>query len=365
MRIAIVDTYYQSALAEIYKKHADLGSKNFALQKEVILNFSFGTSDAYSFYLNKLGCSVIDIIANCEPLQRQWYREHVKINSLMGAIKNSYKWLMKPSLPEIALLQIKEFKPDIVYCQDLSFLTLEVLSFIKRQKILLVGQIACPLPSQQLLYQFDLILSSFPHYVDYFKKQGIHSEFLPIGFDTRVLDKLDKKLSKVKASFIGGISKAHGSAKDVLEYLAVNTPMEFYGYVEPGVLDKSSPILNVHHGEKWGMDMYSQLAASDLTLNRHIDVSANYANNMRLFEATGVGALLITDCKDNLGDYFDIGKEVIAYRTKEEARELIDYYLDKPEELRVIADAGQKKCLSHHSYQNRMESLKEILMKHA
>ena len=38
----------------------------------------------------------------------------------------------------------------------------------------------------------------------------------------------------------------------------------------------------------------SEEGIAKITINRHIDVSENYANNMRLFEASGCGALLIS-----------------------------------------------------------------------
>jgi spore maturation protein CgeB len=109
--------------------------------------------------------------------------------------------------------------------------------------------------------------------------------------------------------------------------------------------------------------MYRALARSHVTLNRHINVAENYANNMRLYEATGVGTLLITDHKDNLGELFDVGKEVVAYSSPEEAADLMRYYLDHPEEASEIARAGQARTLREHTYQRRMEELVGILQR--
>jgi spore maturation protein CgeB len=111
----------------------------------------------------------------------------------------------------------------------------------------------------------------------------------------------------------------------------------------------------------WGLDMYRALARSRVTLNRHINVAENNANNMRLYEATGVGALLITDRKDNLGELFEVGKEVVAYSSPEEAAELIRYYIAHPEEARAIALAGQARTLREHTYKRRMEELVPVL----
>ena len=77
-------------------------------------------------------------------------------------------------------------------------------------------------------------------------------------------------------------------------------------------------------------------------MNHHGDVPP-YANNLALFEATGVGTLLITDWKQNLHEMFEPGKEVIAYRTREECAELIRYYLEHENEREEIARAGQRR----------------------
>ena len=75
-----------------------------------------------------------------------------------------------------------------------------------------------------------------------------------------------------------------------------------------------------------------------------------YANNMRLFEATGMGALLITDLKDNIADLFEPGKEVVCYKSVDECIELIDYYSRHEAERAAIAAAGQRRTLQSHSY---------------
>jgi spore maturation protein CgeB len=107
--------------------------------------------------------------------------------------------------------------------------------------------------------------------------------------------------------------------------------------------------------------MYRSLARSRITINRHINVAENYANNMRLYEATGVGAMLLTDKKDNLGDLFEIGKEVVAYTSVDEAIELIQYYLEHSNEANEIALAGQRRTLSEHTYEHRMKELLPLL----
>jgi spore maturation protein CgeB len=161
-------------------------------------------------------------------------------------------------------------------------------------------------------------------------------------------------------SFVGGISRHHDQAIPLLERLARETGIQFFGY-GAGSLDSGSAILARHRGEVWGLDMYRTLARSRVTLNRHINVAGNYANNMRLYEATGVGAMLVTDRKDNLGELFEVGREVVSYESPDEAIELINYYGEHAEEAAAIAQAGQQRTLRDHTYARRMEELVPIL----
>jgi spore maturation protein CgeB len=82
---------------------------------------------------------------------------------------------------------------------------------------------------------------------------------------------------------------------------------------------------------------------------------------MRLFEATGAGALLVTDWKENLEELFDIGREVVAFRSTNECTDLIEYYMTHEDERARIATAGQARCLRDHTYERRAVALAAIL----
>jgi spore maturation protein CgeB len=85
---------------------------------------------------------------------------------------------------------------------------------------------------------------------------------------------------------------------------------------------------------------------------------------MRLFEATGMGTMLITDWKVNLHKMFEPGKEVITYRTAEECADLIHYYLEHDTERETIARAGQERTLREHTYYQRMRELDNFVGKY-
>ncbi|MCB1937593.1 MAG: glycosyltransferase [Rhodocyclaceae bacterium] len=369
MRIALLDTYYPRFLATHYAANPQLAAGAYDQQRQSLLDQGFGTSDFYSRHLRALGHDVEDLIVNCTPLQSTWARAHrVPFSALALGLPQRLLRLpligpplsALPGLVHIAVEQIKRFRPDVLYCQDLWFLAPAQLAALRPHVRLIVGQIASPLPPEKYLAGYDLIMTSFPHFVPRLRAMGIASEYFRIGFDTRVLDLLGEVTPDIEASFVGGISRHHGKALPMLEALARSTPIEFFGYGADR-LERTSPIVARHHGEVWGLDMYRALARSRVTLNRHINVAENFANNMRLYEATGVGALLITDRKDNLGDLFEVGREVVAYASAEEAAELIRHYIAHPDEARQIAAAGQARTLRDHTYRRRMEELAPVL----
>jgi spore maturation protein CgeB len=120
-----------------------------------------------------------------------------------------------------------------------------------------------------------------------------------------------------------------------------------------------------YNGESWGVDRYRIFSQSKIVITKHISsVAGEYCNNMTLYEGTGCGALLLTDYKNNLHDLFATEEEVIAYKSPEEAIQKIKYYLAHEAERKSIADAGQKRTLSEHSYYNRMKNLLDIVDAH-
>ena len=370
MKVLIVDSYYprflQAALPEVTR-----GDPDYESMLRRLLRLRFGTSDFYSRHLRELGIEAADVIFNCEPLQQRWAKEHGGRVPRRGWLPGLLGRLgRRPAAPplgllEIATAQIRHHRPDVLYLQDLNLFPPGVLRGLKDEGVvrLVVGQIACPLPPKEYLEDLDLIVSSFPHYVRRFREEGKASAYLRIAFDPVVLEEAGDHERDLPCTFVGGLSPAHGARTAFLERLAREVDMSFYGYGAE-TLAPGSPIAPRHRGEAWALDMYRVLLRSRITVNVHIDVAENYANNMRLYEATGCAALLVTDMKDNLAELFEPDREVLTYESADEAVEKIRYCLDHPAEAESIAAAGQARTLREHTYGQRMAELAEILAAH-
>jgi hypothetical protein len=350
LRLLIVDTCYPAFLDAHYAKSPDLAASSYADQWRALMRTFFGTADAYSHFLGELGHAAHEVVVNCRPLQEAWSREHP-----------ASRWHLRSRRRELVLSQAEWFEPDVIYVQNLSTLRPETLRALRTRTRLLVGQIASEQPDEKQLEPFDLLLTSFPHFVREFREIGIDSEYFRIGFDTRVLDHLDSNVDAGDVVFAGTLRRGqHQRGNELLAAAAERIPINFWGI---GVEDwpETSAIRQGYRGEAWGIEMFRVLHDSKIALNRHIDVAADHANNMRLYEATGVGTLLLTDAKGDLPALFEPGSEVVAYASEDELVDAVHHYLAHDDERLAIARAGQERTLREHSYADRMKELAAIL----
>jgi hypothetical protein len=352
MRVAIVDPYYQAFLDATYAQEPQLADAPYAEQRERILARFFGTADFYSRALRDLGHEAEDLISNCEPLQRRWARE---------AGMRSRWWRREVSLADILDAQIEALDADVVYVHTMGAMSRPRLDRWRRAGRLVVGQIASPAPPDELSRGFDLVITSFPHFVEHFEALGVETIYQPLAFEPRVLERIGTVDRRWDTVFVGGIDpRVHRGGTRLLEQIADAVDLQVWGYGADR-LPAASPLRRRWHGEAWGLDMYRALAAGRIVVNRHIDVAAGYANNMRLYEATGVGTLVLTESAPNLHELFTPGEEVVTYDDPADIPQIVtDLLADRPR-MEAIARAGQARTLARHTWPLRMAELADVL----
>jgi len=363
MKILILCNYYNNFLESFYSHHPEVSDLDFEAHRALLMEQRFGTSDVFSHNLNKLGHEAQEIVTNDRRLQMKWAHEngiqslplHRYLNyGLMRLF--DYDWRYK-----IIKAQVELIKPDVIYIFEDSLFSDAFISKLKSMVKVVVGQIGSARRSYRTYNSYDLLITSFPHYVEYFQNKGINAIYQPLAFDERML-KLFPSIKRTKpVTFVGGFSpKTYQWTTPLFEHVAKQIDIDVWGY---GIqkLPSDSLLRQHYHGEAWGVDVYKILSESLITLNRHGEVSKQYANNMRLYEATGMGTCLITEWKENLHTLFEPEKEVVTYRSANELIEKINYLLENEDECMKIAEAGQKRTLKEHKYQDRMKTLLEIL----
>lgn len=370
MRILILDSAYKAFLNAFYRDNPEAARWPYDRQWAAIMSEFFGVADAYSHSLRKAGHEAHEILWNAGALQQAWANEHGLVMRKPRRVpgrKGLLPWLVPSpyddAAHQILEAQIKDWKPDVLYVQEMNYIRRPFLRRVRPYAKFICGQIACPIVPGADFREYDLILSSFPHYVDRFRRQKLRSEYLPLGFDPRVREHLQEDEPRRDVVFVGGVSRSfHPERVEFLERLQRLHPFDFWGSGD-STLEKDSPLRRAHQGHAWGLRMYSILHRARISLNYHIREADRFANNARLFEATGVGTLLFTDRKENLGDFFVPDREVVVFDSPDDCAEKIRYYLDHEAEREAVAKAGQARTLAEHTWQRRMETLTAILGK--
>jgi spore maturation protein CgeB len=258
----------------------------------------------------------------------------------------------------ILLAQIEEFRPDLVLNQDIFYADTRLMRRIKSVgSPILIGQLGIEPSRGEDWTVYDLMISQLPATVEFFRALGVRAEVSHLAFEPSVLGALPAAAEPdVDISFVGTVSADHRQRIALLEAVAKRHDLKLWGNL-PRSLPAASPLHRCFQGEVWGADMYQVLQRSRITLNSHIDFAGREAGNMRLFEATGVGAFLLTDFKDNLDTLFAPDREVAVWRSIDDCLKAIDHHLGDDNSRAAISHAGQARTMAQHTFRHRVSEI--------
>ena len=370
------DTYIESFL----RQHPEYKSLSYDELYDLFIRSCVGWNTYYSRALTSQGYETADICIDFEFLQKLWAREH-------NLEYNDRNWLR-----EILSAQLRSFHPDIVFLDDLYYFDAAYRQFLRdasSKPIKIVGWRAAPTEDYGLFTDVDLMLTCTPLFVDQLRQNGAKAELIMHAFEPSILKLVDQDAKReFDFTFVGNFVLRNGFHNERLELvksLLDSTSLQVWGTIsEPYTPSLSNRIVrkltgqangpyrgprasalmqkyeNRFHEPVLALEYFKILSRSRINLNKHIDCAENYAGNIRLFEATGMGTCLVTDWKVNLPEMFAPDVEVIAYRSPEECAEKVRYLLDHEDQLQSIAEAGQRRTLRDHTYQKRAEELDEL-----
>lgn len=392
-------------LKQFYEERPRLTSESYEAQHRALMSDCFGWADFWSTALARLGYETDEVVSNALPMQKRWAHEH-------GLGFDESAWT-----EEITAAQVSAFRPDVLFVVDHHCFD---AAFVRRLKSecpsirLVLGWCGTPYTETTIFREWDMVLSCIPELVGRFREDGHTAHHVNHAFEPRILERLNLDTKPtVDFAFIGSVIKQeqfHTERERLLLKLLKKTGLqlwtESYRPTWPqlggallrrsaydamrsaerlgrlGSLLGRAPILRrVAQWEArpalpsgtnhllaqrarppiFGLKMLQQLRDSRVVLNTHIDISPRSASNMRLFEATGVGACLLTDWKANESELFEPGVEMVSYRSPEECVEKVRFLLEHEEERRRIAIAGQKRTLSCHTFAQRAEQLDALV----
>lgn len=375
MRVLILNTDYEAFLDDLYAQNPGLAEQSYDQQMAVRNASLFGAADFYSEGLKANGVEAADIHLNNRAIQLGWAAEHgINIQAVdkadrrgLGAKLRRLFRRERELTPQLAAMpdwtrsvmmaQIEAFRPDVILNQAMHFVGAESLRSLVGKRCLLVGQIAAPWHEPEDDLAYDLIVTSLPNFVQQFERRGIRTFYNRLGFAPSVLANVPETERHLAVTFVGTLSAHHAERIRLLEYLAARTNLNVWGMGIEEVSEQS-PIRGSYRGQAWGREMFAIFRRSQIVINQHIGIAGSFANNMRLYEATGCGAALVTDRKANLHELFELGSEVVDYADPAECLRRIEELLSEPVRCAEIGSNGQARTCSGHTYVQRTAELK-------
>lgn len=391
--ILLISSLYDGYLKSFYDKFS-LDDLSYSEHLQKLLNDSTDFVSSYTKTFNRIGVITSCIIANDKTLQKKWARE------------NSLK---RTSSELLVFEQVSKYKPEVLLIEDLRFVSIDLLKKIRAEvsEVKLIVAYHCA-PFDRLLLDkmnfVDLILTCTPGLRDQFRSFNINSYLVYHGFDVDFLNMLGNNSVRKydRIVFSGSLFQGKGYHNDRLELIekilenninislyanlesnckikakrglysvnlllqslkvnSLTSSISFLGKSTERIKGYSKLLRSSVNNPVFGFDMYQIINKYGIVLNNHGQVAGNYAGNMRMFEATGVGACLITDKKQNMTDLFDIDKEVVVYNGHEDCLEKIKWLLNNDSIVQQIAESGQKKTLLSHTVENRCNEIVDIL----
>jgi len=358
---------YQSYLDVFYKRNNHLKKASFQDQRAALIHDGFPWIFSWSENNSCEDIEIFETVHNCEHLQKAWSNKY----------KNENDWQL-----QIVYEQIKEQQPNIcvLYPPDLfEYDKLEHIRSLVNHEIIFVGYDGMDRQDVTLYNGYDLILTCSDYISNFYKSCGKLTYTLNFCFDESILLKINT-LSQPKYSigFTGSIyQNVHDNRYNLLKKLSkeidvairsdfgIDVNYSLFSKNQIKRLVKEKDIENYlglwrisknNPGPVYGLDMFQFLRDSKVSINMHGD-KIGFAANVRMYEITGVGSCMLTDWKENIGELFEPGKEIVTYTCLEEACEK-SRFLIKNEKIRLqIAKAGQERTLKEYTYKKTILKL--------
>ena len=196
---------------------------------------------------------------------------------------------------------------------------------------------------------FDCNLTNARAMLDVYAAAGLPAVYLPTGYhyDPAAQKPPTEAKFEIPFSFVGSWKPER---EELIEKLCrIGIPIQVFG--------------GGWNGAPFMRDAWRIYQRSQLNLGIGYNVPAARFTNLknRDFECPGSGGCYLTTFDWELAGLFDIGKEILCYRSTDDLVELYTYYIRRPEECLRIAKAGFERCMQEHTWEQRFRRAFEQL----
>ncbi|BDS14664.1 glycosyltransferase family protein [Aureispira anguillae] len=342
-----------------------LDSLSYNEMRELYLNDRFYSTHILKPVLDFDWQQVNYTVWDYERLQRKWAEE---------------KGFTYKNIKEVLFAQIEEFRPEVIYnLQPIYFSKDEIQNISGNPKK--ICWFAAPTNSKMDFSAYDIRLTNLT--LDL--KNEATDTFRNVYFYPAIDDCMNRLSSNqnrdIDILFYGQYVKGYFSNRNALMNQLIDFKLESTYNIKMHLLCQviKEPIINIPYirgkfkkmvfppKKVWqnkdhalfGADLYSTISRSKIVVNAGVDFSGEHKVNMRNFETTGCGAMLLSD-KGIYPKGFVAGKNYVAYENFSDLVEKATYYLEHEQERLTIANNGRAEISQIYSKENQWNEFVKI-----
>ena len=281
------------------------------------------------------------------------------------------------SLEEILLAQIEHHRTEVFYNSDPMRYGNEFIAQLPGHVRHTIAWRAAPSSGGSFL-NHDTIVNNFPSLLEAYRKEGVRAEYFAPGHDPEMNVYSACTDRPVDVIFIGGYSRHHSRRAKLLEAVAAlreemsvvlhldrsrltrlgETPLGFFGPLARH--KRPRDVRLVARPPVFGRDLLHALSSAKIVINGAVDMAGNDRGNMRVWEALGCGAAMVSDA-GRYPEGIEAGHAFLAYNSPSEAVAKVRA-LHADERLRKkIADKGNDIIKTRYSKDRQWQRFLEIV----
>lgn len=359
---------YPPHIPQFEKRYGVSDDMDFATLHRLVLQEAYAAVYVLAPALEGRLEEVFFTLWDYDRLQQAWAREH---------------GLRTKNRDTIKLAQIEEYKPDVFYNMS-AFCDHGFIRKLGRTRMKRVYWNGIIEARPRTFPQYDGQLSLHRPYIEYWRSQGKAAcelqPAIPAGWayhsggerdiDVLFYGQYMRSFFKGRNQLVQellryGISSTHDIRCHLqcdtgrptifripgLEWTRIRSP--FARRVEPLVSQHAlSPL--------YGSELYSAIARSKIVINAYTDNNHDFKSNMRLFEAIGLGAFLISE-QGNYPEGFEPEIDFYTYRNESELLAQIERLLQDWPQHAAIAEQTRKKVSALYTKEKQWQDFQSFI----
>jgi Glycosyl transferases group 1 len=362
---------YRPHIPQFEKKYGVTDDMNFETLRRLVIQDGYASAYILQPALEGESEEVFYTLWDYERLQFLWAKEH---------------GLKSTNLDEIKLAQIEEFKPDVFYnlsaVYDNGFINKLGKNKSGFKRVYWNGIIA---KKPMTILAYDGHISLHRPFVEYWKSAGLAACELQPGIpeawrnigsanrdsDVMFYGQYAKKYFGTRAGIIDRLIKykldTNADVRCHLQYATSGIPLLFRKNIPwtnirlPIIITFPSKLVReLASPPLYGDDLYQALGQTKIVVNGFTDFNADFKSNMRLFEAIGLGAFLISE-EGIYPDGFESGVDFYTYSDPDNLIDQIERVLNDWPAHAGVASRTRQKISGLYNKQRQWNDFQEFI----